>query len=217
MRADAERNRQLIVDTARRAFAQRGLGVRLDEIAREAGLGTGTVYRRFASKDELIQAVFEETVEEFVALADQVLAEDTDGGGLRRFLEQAGEMMAGDRGFQQLLTGSTSRAPGISTLGRARIEPRIITLVDHARAAGRLRTDITHDDLPIVQIMLSAMIEATDQVRADLWKRYYTLVLDGLEPGPGNQSLPGPPPSGDDSQAIVERWRPQPREPGARG
>ncbi len=217
MRADAERNRRLIIETARRAFARRGLGVRLDEIAREAGLGTGTVYRRFENKDALIQAVFEETLDQFVALADQVLTEDTDGGGLRRFLEQAGELMASDRGFQQLLTGSASRAAEISTLGRARIEPRIIQLLDNARAAGRLRTDVTHDDFPIIQVVLSAIIEATGQVRPDLWKRYYTLVLDGLEPGPGNRALTGPSPSGDDAQTVIERWRPQPREPGARG
>ena len=65
--------------------------------------------------------------------------------------------------------------------------------------------------------MLSAIIEATDQVRGELWRRYYTLVLDGLEPGPGDRSLPEPPPSGDESQTVVERWRPQPRELGARG
>ena len=140
MRADAERNRQLIVETARRAFAQRGLGVRLDEIAQEAGLGTGTVYRRFASKDALIQAVFEDTVEEFVALADQVLANDTDGCGLRRFLERAGELMASDRGFQQLLTGSANPASGISSLGRARIEPRMIQLVSNAPCRGPAAT-----------------------------------------------------------------------------
>ena len=217
MRADAERNRRLILETARRAFAERGLGVRLDEIAREAGLGTGTVYRRFKNKEELIHAAFEQAVDEFAALADQVLAEDRDGGGLRRFLEQAGELMASDRGFQQLLTSTATAGHEVSTLGRARIEPRIIELAGNARAAGRLRPDITHDDLPIVQIMLSAIIEATDPVRPDLWRRYYTLVLDGLEPAVGNRPLPEPPPTGDDAQAILGRWRPQPRQPGARG
>ena len=217
LRADAEHNRQLILETARRAFAQRGLGVRLDEIAREAGLGTGTVYRRFEDKDELIQAVFEQAVEDVVTLADRVLAQDTDGTGLRQFLEQAGELMASDRGLQQLLTGVASGSRAISTLGRARVEPRVIELFKNARAAGRLRPEITHDDLPLVQIMLFAIGEATGPVRGDLWRRYYALVLDGLEPGAGSRPLPGPPPISEDAQTVLERWRPQPRQLGARG
>jgi AcrR family transcriptional regulator len=217
LRADAARNRQLIIETAQSAFAERGLGVRMDEIAKEAGLGTGTVYRRFATKDELVRAVFEQEVDEVVALADRILAEDTDGTGLRQFFEEAGEIMTCDRGLQQILTGSESASHDLSTIARARIDPRAIKLVRNAQAAGRLRPELTHDDLPVIQIMLSAIIEATHQIRPDLWKRYYTLILDGLEPGPGNHTLPASPPNGDDVQAIIERWRSQPRQLGARG
>jgi AcrR family transcriptional regulator len=216
LRADAERNRRLILETARRAFAQRGLGVRLDEIAQEAGLGTGTVYRRFTDKDELVRAVFEAAMDEVVALADRVLAEDADGSGLRRFFEAVGELMADDRGLEQILTGSAPESLDLSTLGRARIEPRIIDLVSNARAAGRLRLDLTHDDLPLVQIMLSAILEATASVSADLWRRYHALILDALEPPAEHPALPGQPPDGDEVMAIIERWRPQPRQRGAR-
>ena len=217
LRADAERNRQLILATARRAFARRGLGVRLDEIADEAGLGTGTVYRRFKDKDELIRAVFEQAMDEVVALADRVLAEDTDGTGLRRFFEQAGERMAADRGLEQILTGSPGGSLDLATLGRARMEPRVMKLAANARAAGRLRPDVSHEDLPIVQIMLSAAIEATASVQPGLWQRYHTLILDALEPSSADTPLPDAPPTGDEVQAILERWRPQPRQPGARG
>jgi AcrR family transcriptional regulator len=217
LRADAERNRRLILETARHAFAERGLGVRLDEIAVEAGLGTATVYRRFKDKDELIRAVFEAAMDEVVALADQVLAEDADGTGLRRFFEAAGEMMAGDRGLEQILTGSTPGSLDLSTLGRARIEPRILKLANNARAAGHLRSDLSHDDLPLVQIMLSAILEATAPVRADLWRRYHALILNALEPPTEHPALPGQPPDGDEVIAIIERWRPQPRQHGARG
>jgi AcrR family transcriptional regulator len=217
LRADAARNRQLIIETAQSAFADRGLGVRMDEIAQEAGLGTGTVYRRFANKDELVRAVFEQGVEEFVALADRILAADTDGTGLRQFFEEAGEIMTHDRGLQQILTGSFGGSQDLSAVARARIEPRARKLVRNAQAAGRLRPDLTHDDMPVIQIMLTAVIEATHQIRADLWKRYYTLVLDGLEPGAANHRLPQSPPDGDEAQTIIERWRSQPRQLGARG
>jgi AcrR family transcriptional regulator len=217
LRADAERNRRLILDAARRAFAERGLGVRLDEIADEAGLGTGTVYRRFKDKDELVRAVFEAAMDEVVALADRVLAEDGDGTGLRRFFEAAGEMMAEDRGLEQILTGSAPESLDLSALGRARIEPRIIKLASNARAAGRLRSDLSHHDLPLVQIMLSAIIEGTASARPDLWRRYQALILDALEPPTEHPALPGQPPDGDEVAAIIERWRPQPRQRGARG
>jgi AcrR family transcriptional regulator len=206
----------VIIETARRAFAERGLGVRLDEIAAEAGLGTGTVYRRFKDKDELVRAVFEAAMDEVVALADRVLAEDSDGTGLRRFFEAAGELMAGDRGLEQILTGSPPESLDLSTLGRARIEPRIIKLASNARAAGRLRADLSHDDLPLVQIMLSAIIEATASIRVDLWRRYHALILDALEPPAEHPALPGQPPDGDEVIAIIGRWRPQPRQHGAR-
>jgi AcrR family transcriptional regulator len=216
LRADAERNRRLILDAARRAFAERGLGVRLDEIAKEAGVGTGTIYRRFKDKEEIIGAIFEQSIDEVVSLADGILARDTDGTGLRRFLEQAGELMAGDRGLEQILTGSAGGSLGLPALGRARIEPRVIELVKNAQAAGRLRPDLRHDDLPMIRIILSAVIEATDPVRADLWRRYYTLVLDALEPRSADHVLPERPPDGDEVMAIIQRWRPQPRQQGAR-
>jgi AcrR family transcriptional regulator len=211
LRADAERNRRLIIETARRAFAERGLGVRLDEIAEEAGLGTGTVYRRFKDKDELVRAVFDEAMGEVVALADRMLADDVDGTGLRRFFEAAGELMARDRGLEQILTGSASGSLDLSTLGRAKMEPRIAALVKNAQAFGRLRSGLSHDDLPIIQIMLSATIEATAPVRADLWRRYHALILDALEPPADHPALPGRPPAGEEVTAIIESWRPQPR------
>jgi AcrR family transcriptional regulator len=215
LRADAERNRRLILETARRAFAERGLGVRLDEIAVEAGLGTATVYRRFKDKDALIRAVFEAAMDEVVALAVGILAEDADGTGLRRFFEAAGEMMADDRGLEQILTGSAPESLDLSTLGRTRIEPLIIELARNARAAGRLRSDLSHDDLPLVQIMLSAILEATASVRAHLWRRYHALILDALEPPAAHPALPGQPPNGDEVSEIIQRWRPQPRQRGA--
>ncbi len=216
LRADAERNRQLILATARRAFAQRGLGVRLDEIAQEAGLGIGTVYRRFKDKDELIQALFEHAIDEVVRLADECLEADTEGAGLRRFFERSLRLMAEDRGLRQLLNGVPNASAELATLARRRIEPRVHRLAANAHAAGRLRADIGTDDLPVIQLMLTAAMEATETVRPDMWERYAKLILDGLEPGPEDRSLPGRPPTGDEVQTVIERWRPQPRAPGAR-
>jgi AcrR family transcriptional regulator len=216
LRADAERNRQLILETARRAFAERGLGVRLDEIAQEAGIGIGTVYRRFKNKDELVHALFEHAMDEVVELADECLAQDAEGTGLRRFFEGALRLMASDRGLRQLLTGIPNASVELATLGRRRIEPRVTRLAANAHAAGRLRCDLGADDLPVVQLMLTAAMEATEPVQPDMWERYATLVLDALEPGLDNRPLPGRQPTGDEVQVVIERWRSQPRAPGAR-
>jgi AcrR family transcriptional regulator len=215
LRADAQRNRQLIIDTARRAFAEQGLGVRLDEIAEQAGLGVGTVYRRFTEKDELVRVVFEQAIEKIVALADALLAEDTDGTALREFFEQTTELMSTDRGLQQILTGSSLASADLAKHGRAAIEPRVMQLAANARAHGRLRSDVSHHDLPIVQIMLTAAVEATTPIAPDLWRRYVGLVLDALTPSATDTVLPGEPPTSDQVYAVITNWRAQPRQPGA--
>lgn len=215
LRADAQRNRQLIIDTARRAFAEHGLGVRLDEIAEQAGVGVGTVYRRFTDKDELIRAVFEQALEKIVALADELLANDTDGTALRVFFEQTTELMSTDRGLQQIMTGSSLVSTDLSRQGRETIEPRFRQLAANAHAHGQLRPDITHRDLPIMQIMLTAAVEATTPIAPGLWRRYLAVVLDALTPSPTDHVLPGRSPTSDQVYAVMTNWRPQPRQPGA--
>src|SRR3954470_3515659 len=89
LRRDAERNRRRILEAARRGFAERGLGITLDEIARLAGVGVGTVYRRFPNKELLIDALFEERIGEVVALARAAAGDEDAWRGLSRFLEGA--------------------------------------------------------------------------------------------------------------------------------
>src|SRR5215207_8155029 len=102
LRRDAERNRLRILAAAREAFAEEGLCVTLDEIARRAGVGVGTVYRRFPDKESLVDALFEHRMEEFVALAEECLRAEDPWEGLTCFLEQATEQHACDRGFKEV-------------------------------------------------------------------------------------------------------------------
>src|SRR4051812_25758248 len=101
LRADAERNRQRILDAAGELFARKGLCVGLDEIARHAGVGVGTAYRRFASKDELIDALFEDRVGEIAALAERALEADDPWEGLTGFLEGATELHVANRALKE--------------------------------------------------------------------------------------------------------------------
>src|SRR3954463_12994607 len=102
LRRDAERNRQRILEVARDAFAEEGLSVTLDEIARRAGVGVGTVYRRFPDKEQLIDALFEDQIAQFVALPDGCLCDVDPWDGLVRFLEQACHVHSRDRGLKEV-------------------------------------------------------------------------------------------------------------------
>src|SRR5436305_10369575 len=97
LRRDAERNRQRILRAAAEVFTTRGLQVSLDDVAQHAGVGVGTVYRRFPDKESLVEALFEERIQAMVALAEKALAEPDSWTGLVTFLESACAELATDR------------------------------------------------------------------------------------------------------------------------
>ncbi len=179
LRRDAERNRQRILVAAHEAFAEDGLSVTLDEIARRAGVGVGTVYRRFPDKDQLIDALFEHQMGEFVALAEECLTDAAPWDGLVRFLEQACASHACDRGFKEVALSGTH---GLERVARARqlMFPVVSRLVARAQADGSLRADVAATDIPLLQVMLGTLSECTRDVEAGVWRRYLMLVLDGL-------------------------------------
>src|SRR5215475_14728741 len=100
LRRDAERNRQRILRAASEVFTTRGLQASLDDVAQHAGVGVGTVYRRFPDKESLVEALFEERIQAMAALAEKALAEPDAWTGLVSFLEGACTQLATDRGLQ---------------------------------------------------------------------------------------------------------------------
>src|SRR6516165_3412312 len=102
LRVDAERNRQRILDAARELFAERGLGVTLNDIAHHAGVGVGTVYRRFPDKKQLIDDLFEQRIQDLVGFMEAAVADPDPWHGLTQFLERALELQASDRGVREL-------------------------------------------------------------------------------------------------------------------
>src|SRR5689334_9580535 len=124
LRRDAARNRQRILQAAREVFAERGLGVTLDDIADRAGVGVGTVYRRFADKEALIDALFEERIDELASIAEDALAEGDGWEGLVSFLDRSLAMQAADRGFKDIVTSGTHGRARVAE-ARARIAPLI--------------------------------------------------------------------------------------------
>ena len=179
LRRDAERNRQRILEAARDAFADEGLSVTLDEIARRAGVGVGTVYRRFPDKEQLIEALFEDQMQAFVAMAEECLNAADPWDGLVRYLEQACHVHACDRGLKEV---ALSGAHGLERIARARqlMFPLVTRLVQRAQADGSLRPDVEPTDIPLVQLMLGALSECTRDVDPEVWRRYFGFVVDGL-------------------------------------
>jgi AcrR family transcriptional regulator len=185
LRADAERNRRRILVAAAEVFAKRGLDAGLDEIARHAGVGTGTVYRRFPDKAILIDALFESQIDNLIEVAETALAMPDAWDGLVHFLEKSIEMQQADRGLKELLFGEG--CPGAAQHGGSRfankidrLHPTIAEIVDRAKAAGQLRADVSVTDLAVLQFMLHGVGTFAAAVEPQLWRRQLAISLDGL-------------------------------------
>jgi AcrR family transcriptional regulator len=208
LRQDAERNRLKILGAARELFAMRGLEVTLDDIAAAAGLGVGTVYRRFSSRDELIEALFEERVVEIVQLADEALEHQDPWLGLTGFLERVSALQAADRGLKEALLG-TSEGRGRVARVRETVRPRADELVRRAQAAGMLREDFAASDLPLIQMMLTSIADITTPEHERLWRRFLVMLFDGMRAdGAAPSPLPEPPLPLEALDGVMCRWRP---------
>jgi AcrR family transcriptional regulator len=191
LRSDARRNRDRIVAAARELFARDGVEASVEDITREAGVGMGTLYRHFQTKDELIDAVLEEALAEMVTQAEAAAAEDDAWAGLTGFLERALQRQAENRGLREVFATRSANAPRIAAK-RERILPALRSLIERAQAQGSLRADYAAEDLPLLFWAVDCVIEATADVAPDYWRRYAALLLDGLR-AEGATPLPGRP------------------------
>jgi AcrR family transcriptional regulator len=208
LRRDAERNRQRILEAAAAAFAEDGLSVTLDEIARRAGVGIGTIYRRFPDKEQLIDALFEDAMTQFVAEADRSLLDADPWNGLVGFMERATELHACDRGFKEV---ALSGVHGLERVARARelMFPLVSKLVERAQADGSLRADLEPTDLPLLQLMLGSLSECTRDVDPEVWRRYLGILTDGLRASRDAASpLERPALTAEETQSTMRSWRP---------
>lgn len=183
-RRDAARNRVRLLQAARELFAERGLGVTLDDIARHAGLGVGTAYRNFANRDVLLDDLLVDQMESVAQMAVECLREPDAWQGLCSFLDRALAMQLADRGLKQSLY-QRSRGDLRVELARQKIAPSVAELVARAQQAGVLSPDIRSTDIPVVNIMVGAVIDFSRDSDPELYTRYLQLVLRGLRAGTG--------------------------------
>jgi len=192
LRADAARNRERILAAAAEVFAARGLEVTLDDIAAHAGLGVGTVYRRFANRDELVEALFQERLTHVATVAAEALEEPDSWAALTQLFEAMGGIIASDQGLFEAMI-CRPEGPGRAAV-RERMLPIVTQLFARAQADGHLRADVAPTDFPMVLRMIASVAEFTRDVRPELWRRYLVILLDGLRAErPELTALPEPP------------------------
>lgn len=172
LRADARRNLERVLDAATEAFAASGPDVSVDEIARRAGVGHATVFRRFPTKDDLMLAVIERHVAEMRALAEQALLADDPGEAFFAFVWRVAALNMQAPGLHRCVVhcGEKPGAAELAALGEQ--------IVRRAQRAGAVRADVRPEDVPL--LIRGALLSAPD----GQWRRYLGVVLDGLHAEP---------------------------------
>lgn len=197
-----------MLSAAERIFAERGLDATLEEIAAAAGVGVGTVYRRFASKDALLKAVFDRRLEAGTDLLAACAAHESAWEGLCTLLRRSLSVHVDDRGLHEFLyVHRTHRDRHGDPAGpqppqlRERVEPPLTALINRAKAEGALRDDFAATDIPPLILMLSRLAHTDPTLGPTLARRYLELLLQGLRPGADPTPVPPPP----DNDALA-RW-----------
>ncbi|PQP43606.1 TetR/AcrR family transcriptional regulator [Mycolicibacterium austroafricanum] len=191
VRADAARNRALLLAAAEEEFAERGPSASVADIARRAGVAKGTVFRHFPTKEDLIAAIVSEHIAVLAAAARRLADSPDPGAALLEFLT-----IAADRRQRHDLTFLQSASDGDPRVTEVRdaLHANLETLVDRARTSGAIRADITEAD---VFLMMCAPIHIVENLPAPaplLWQRYLAIIFDGLRPD-GAHPLPQPAPA----------------------
>jgi AcrR family transcriptional regulator len=189
LRRDAERNRERILSAARELFVEQGLAVGVDEIARRAGVGMGTLYRRFPNKDALVEETLSTAVAGVRELALAALESEPPGRALREFLVTGLADDACRWAFvsRRLWTGRT-RASVFDE-----VVPLIGVMFNDAQRAGLVRDDVVLADLIVLLRALRVVLELTQAPLGGTWRRYVDLMLDSLRPSEHNSRLVDPP------------------------
>lgn len=182
LRADARRNRERIVAAARDVLAEQGIDAQMDDIAARAGVGVGTVYRHFPTKDALVGALAQQHFEVIALLAEAALrGPGAPGERLEGFLWDSARRMHGDAALAEIMA-ERPQAMGSAAAEQGRLLEAVDALVRDAVASGELRADASADDIPTLMCGLGSVMTKSRLGLAvgGSWERYLTLMLDGL-------------------------------------
>jgi AcrR family transcriptional regulator len=202
LRADAERNRAALLDAAREVFAEQGLEAPLEEIALRAGVGIGTLYRRFPTRTQLVAAALFDKVTQYAEAAEQALAIPDPWAGFVTYVERICDLQADDRGLSDLLSMALPGDEDIERLRRL-ANDRMAELIGRAKAAGQLRQEFASEDLLLLLVAHAAVVHVTSEDAPAAGRRFVALMLDAFGPRDGPSALPMAPSRAQMRRAMV--------------
>lgn len=180
LRADAARNRRLLLDAASAVFAEQGLDASMAEVAARAGVGKGTVFRHFASKEHLVASIYRDLLDQLSDAGTTLLTADDAGQALLDFMVRSVQMQAADRSFCQAAAGLVGDRPEVRAAAD-RLHAVAEQLTGRAREQGAVRADVVGID---VVLLTAAAYQAAAPFASEpgLWRRYLGVIFDGLRP-----------------------------------
>ncbi|WP_350348700.1 TetR/AcrR family transcriptional regulator [Agromyces sp. G08B096] len=188
-RRDARRNHERLLTEAKALFTERGIDAPLDELATRAGVGAGTVYRHFPTRDALLREVYDQAIDMFQELAPEILGAPTGWRSIELFVERLSEWVAATPYLPELMRrvaeGDPGHRPGLE------FEAALDGVVERAKAEGSLRPDVTGVDLNVLVNMLGSLGRFGGDY-LPFWRRQLAIVLDGLRARPDLEPLPAP-------------------------
>jgi AcrR family transcriptional regulator len=180
LRADARRNREKIVNAAREIVGEYGEAAQIDDVARKAGVGVGTVYRHFPNKDALMGELVRMCVVECTAIVRECATIDDPWEGFAGMIRMSCERMAADAAMRRTWQAADDEAVAYAAPAKVKLHEAAEVLIDRAHAAGGLRADFTVDDMPGLMCGLGAAIDAMPEPD-ERWRRLVEFALDGLQ------------------------------------
>jgi AcrR family transcriptional regulator len=179
-RADAERNRRALIDAAIEVFGERGLEASVSEIASRAGVGQGTAFRHFPTKEHLIAATVRDMLDRITQTATELLDEPDPLVALRELLHSGTEMMISNQGFKDATANSPVFEDPQVQAGHEHLLEVAGVLLSRAQDAGVIRADVTPEDIPLLLCAVSATDIPRREEQPALWERYFEIVFSGL-------------------------------------
>ena len=177
-RADSARNRQLLIDAAKAGFAEVGLNVSLEEVARRAGVGIGTLYRHFPSREAVVEAVYRREVEQLAEAVPLLIETSPAGEALHQWMHLFVDYIATKRLIAPSLQAAASRTSALRATSAELIASAISTLVKHAVASGEVRKDIDPSDL--LRALVGVSYGNPDPGWEASARRLIDILMDGL-------------------------------------
>jgi AcrR family transcriptional regulator len=189
LRADAQRNRDALLEAAGQAFAEHGTAASLEDVAKRAGVGIGTLYRHFPTRDALVEAAYRRGVEQLCDLADQLLVDEPGDRALEQWMLNFVGYVATKRGLAATLKLASDSHADLFAYVHARIRTAVDSLVASAAATGRVRGDV--DGVDLIRA-LGGICMVSDQAGwQEQARRLVSLLMDGLRYGAtGNPVAP---------------------------